>query len=508
MPTEMKTKQNEAAKSDESDLDADTLNMLSAAIESKKSKREQKLKKQKATAVIITASAVIFSGVAVYLGGWATSMGAFLPNTYINDVDVSKLSLTSASAAIQGNSLETSLNIRVRGGDTIQIPLGDFDYTKDIYSAVKKLYDNIEYSKWIGANFKNTNYYIDTEAKYDNEKLKKVLRKTVWGTQDTQDARFVHGADGFYIQPEVYGDVVDLNKLVEYVTAEVAEGRLDIDLTQSGCYSDPKVFSSDLEGRLDELNASFNFVVTLDFDYTQEILSGADVFEWAKDDGTIDRDRVADYVASLAGKYDTFMTPRKFTTHAGKDITIDQGRYSTGQYGWWIDQEKTVDKLLECFAAHDTVTIDPVYVQLESGYTYAGYESGRSAESDIGSTYVEVDLTNQHLWYYQNGEVKFETGQIVSGKATDSSRKTPPGVYSVYSKSTNYTMRTSEYSAKCAYFMRLSFEGIGFHDLSRSVYGGNTYINNGSHGCINMKYAEVAQLYELVERGTPVVMYY
>ena len=64
------------------------------------------------------------------------------------------------------------------------------------------------------------------------------------------------------------------------------------------------------------------------------------------------------------------------------------------------------------------------------------------------------------------------------------------------------------YRAPCSYFMRLSFEGIGLHDLSRAAYGGNTYINNGSHGCINMKYAEVKELYNMVERGTPAILYY
>ena len=114
------------------------------------------------------------------------------------------------------------------------------------------------------------------------------------------------------------------------------------------------------------------------------------------------------------------------------------------------------------------------------------------------------------MWYYENGELKFETDQIVSGKATDPARKTPEGIYSVYTKSENYMMVAADgsYRTRCNYFMRCSFEGIGFHDLSRSSYGGDIYINNGSHGCINMKYSEVQTLYNMVARGTPVIMYY
>ncbi|MDE5590106.1 MAG: L,D-transpeptidase, partial [Acetatifactor sp.] len=31
---------------------------------------------------------------------------------------------------------------------------------------------------------------------------------------------------------------------------------------------------------------------------------------------------------------------------------------------------------------------------------------------------------------------------------------------------------------------------------------------NGSHGCINTPYDAMARIYEMVEVGTPVVMYY
>ena len=202
------------------------------------------------------------------------------------------------------------------------------------------------------------------------------------------------------------------------------------------------------------------------------------------------------------------MTARKFQTTNRGVITRSQGRYSTGQYGWWTDREKTLNRLIDLIEKGESAVIEPDYVTLDTGYKYRGFT--RSAEGDIGNTYVEVDLTAQHIWYYRDGVLEFETGQIVSGKATDPKRKTPEGVYSVYTKSTNYTLKAADgsYSAFCSYFMRMSFEGIGFHDLSRSAYGGDIYIRNGSHGCINMKYDEVKKLYELVERGTPVIMYY
>ena len=50
---------------------------------------------------------------------------------------------------------------------------------------------------------------------------------------------------------------------------------------------------------------------------------------------------------------------------------------------------------------------------------------------------------------------------------------------------------------------------IGIHDAPwRSEYGGEIYKTNGSHGCINTPYEEMEKIYDHVEIGTPVVMFY
>jgi hypothetical protein len=53
--------------------------------------------------------------------------------------------------------------------------------------------------------------------------------------------------------------------------------------------------------------------------------------------------------------------------------------------------------------------------------------------NDLGDTYIEVDLTEQYMWYYQNGNIIFQS-DIVSGLPSDPDRKTPPGIFTLYSK--------------------------------------------------------------------------
>ena len=50
---------------------------------------------------------------------------------------------------------------------------------------------------------------------------------------------------------------------------------------------------------------------------------------------------------------------------------------------------------------------------------------------------------------------------------------------------------------------------VGIHDADwRRDFGGEIYLTNGSHGCINTPPDVMSELYELVEKGTPVVMFY
>jgi len=507
-----KAQDNEVSEDDYS-FDSETMSLISSAIAQKKEKAEEERKEQrrkKLRIIAISSGAVIIVLLAIYIGGWAATMGGFLPNTYINGIYVGKMSIDEACTALEDECSSVNITVTGRNGFEQVITAQEFDYSYDVRREVQELFRNVNHAAWIASYFSDTFYETEAVPTYSEDKLKSLLKTVSWGSVETEDAQLIHGDSGYYISDEVYGDKADSDKAVEYVLSQVKQGNFDIDLEAGECYSEPQVVAADLTERLELLNTQFNYVITIDFDYTKEVLSGSRVYEWMTDGGELDKSQVEDYVSYLADKYDTFMTVRKFNTTNRGTITINQGRYSTGQYGWWMDQEKTVNKLLECIEEGKSTDIEPEYVVLDTGYTYKGFESARFADGDIGNTYIEVDLSAQHMWYYEDGEIKFETDQIVSGKASDPKRKTPEGIYSVYTKETGYTMVAADgsYTSYCSYFMRISFEGIGFHDLSRSAYGGNIYLTNGSHGCINMKYDEVKQLYEMVERGTPVILYY
>lgn len=123
----------------------------------------------------------------------------------------------------------------------------------------------------------------------------------------------------------------------------------------------------------------------------------------------------------------------------------------------------------------------------------------------VGSTYVEVSIDKQHMWFYKGGKLMVET-DVVTGNA-DGSHNTPKGYFSMFQRARNTTLSGPGYSSFVEYWMAFS-GGCGIHDASwRSSFGGSIYKGNGSHGCVNTPVSKVKIIYNNTDYGTPVIVY-
>ena len=53
------------------------------------------------------------------------------------------------------------------------------------------------------------------------------------------------------------------------------------------------------------------------------------------------------------------------------------------------------------------------------------------------------------------------------------------------------------------------YEGQGLHDATwRYYFGGNIYRGNGSHGCVNLPLWAARDIYEAVDTGTAIIIFY
>ena len=118
---------------------------------------------------------------------------------------------------------------------------------------------------------------------------------------------------------------------------------------------------------------------------------------------------------------------------------------------------------------------------------------------------MEIDLTNQHMWVYKDGELVEET-DLVSGNVSKG-YNTPVGVYGITYKQRDATLNGATYSSHVDYWM--PFNGnVGMHDASwRSSFGEEIYLRNGSHGCVNLPPKKAEVIYGYVEKGEPVIVY-
>lgn len=116
--------------------------------------------------------------------------------------------------------------------------------------------------------------------------------------------------------------------------------------------------------------------------------------------------------------------------------------------------------------------------------------------------YIEISISNQTLNYYENGKVVIST-PVVTGYGGD----TPYGSYSVLYKTTHAHLvgANNEYDTYVNYWMAFIGNSHGMHDATwRNYFGGDIYTYNPTHGCVNIPYSAMEQLYYSVEEGTPV----
>lgn len=320
----------------------------------------------------------------------------------------------------------------------------------------------------------------------------------------TTDAHISAYQEGqpFVIVPEVQGNDVDVEAVTSVLRGAVTIGLTEIDLAEWGCYRTVGVTTAD--AGLQTLCASMNQVDDMTITYTfgagTEVLTGEVISSWitGSEGGavTVDQTKAAAYITSLAAKYDTAGTARNFLTTGGTEVPL------TGPYGFTMNQEAETAALIAMIQTGQTQTREPQYAKSAADRT----------GPDWGNTYVEIDLTGQHVYMYKDG-VQVWDAPCVTGNVSKN-YTTPTGIYSLTYKQTDRILRgakqadgTYEYESHVNYWMPFN-GGIGLHDADwRSKFGGTIYQYGGSHGCINLPPAKAKILYDLVYTGIPVICY-
>lgn len=420
-------------------------------------------------------------------------------NTTINGIDVSLKTYEEVQEILKNSINEYKLKIVQRDEKTEEILAQDielkFNENNSILS-IKKIQASL---KWGISLFKKQYYNINDLVGYDNNKLLKKIQELDCLNKDIVDPRnvdFKYSNGSYDLIEEVYGNKIDNDKLYETIKVSILNGETSVNLNDRSCYENPKyTLKSDktIETKA-ILDKYVSTKITYLFERENEVLDGNRIKEWLSVDDDldvkIDENSVKDYVLELSSKYNTVGITRNFKTSTGKVVEV-----KGGYYGWKINSIGETKLLIENIKLGAVLEKEPVYTQK------ALYRD----KDDIGNTYVEVNITNQHLWFYKNGKL-ITQGDIVTG---DSSKgySTKLGTYALNYKQKEATLRGPNYEAKVTYWM--PFNGnIGIHDASwRYSFGGEIYKGNGTHGCVNSPSYLAKTIFENIEEGTPIICY-
>ncbi len=126
-------------------------------------------------------------------------------------------------------------------------------------------------------------------------------------------------------------------------------------------------------------------------------------------------------------------------------------------------------------------------------------------EMPFKGSYIEVDLTNQTLYLYKDTQCILET-PIVTGCISRYMR-TPNGVYKVLVRRMHVILKGEDYETYVKYWMQF-YGGYGLHDAYwRYKFGGNEYLYNGSHGCVNIPPDNAEFVFNNISVGYPVILH-
>jgi len=451
-------------------------------------------RKVKKNLFIITVSAL-----ALYLFISLYFLNHFHFNTEINGVNVSLKAHKKLPGVVDEYIKNYQLQIIERNGETEIITGQDIKMRYNMANSLSQIKRLQNPFMWVSSLFKTSRYYINYFFDYDIVLLENKIEKLKCLNRDITEPRnvnFEYNKGSYKVIQEIYGNKINKNNLIKAINIYISEGKQVLDLDFMNCYENPE-YTIRSEKTMDTKKLLDKYVstrITYKFGDSTELVDGAVIHKWLSVDKNLDviinNKGVASFINILSHKYDTVGISRTFAASTGRIIEV-----RGGLYGWKIDQKTETLALINHIKHGDIIEKEPAYLQ-----------KALSREgNEIGNTYIEINISKQHLWFYKEGKL-ITHGPVVTGNP-NRGYATVLGVYMINYKQKDATLSGPGYEANVSYWMPF-YGNIGLHDAPwRYRFGGNIYLTNGSHGCVNAPLYLAKAVFENVEEGTPVVVY-
>ena len=453
---------------------------------------------------------ILVSLMGTYIGLAVYYHNAFAYGTWINDVYCTGRSIEEVNNDLVSNFKYAGITVYDKDGNSYEITTEQIDYQYDFVKALEIYRKQQNPWMWIDSLAHGDSTELSPVVSYDKQALSELLDRMPFLSgentlpDEERTVSIVRTSQGYELLNN-RTDVLLVGEARNAITDAIEQSETEIYLADEGCYHDLPI-TEQMQDTLklwEQIKAFQQCNIVYKLGNEQVTVDASIVCDWLEtaedgsfmtdDDGNlqIKENAIEDFIESLADEYDTVGISRQFRATRGELITVEGGIY-----GNKIDRDAEVEYLTDAVLNKKQEVHEPAYTQ----------KAWAQGKNDIGTTYIEVDMGEQMMYYYVNGVQKIAT-PIVTG---NTSRKmgTPSGVNYVYLKQTDRILRGEGYASHVDFWMPVK-GNIGIHDASwRSKYGGTIYQTNGSHGCINTPRDVMVQLYESADLGTPVVMFY
>ncbi|MGB4588125.1 MAG: L,D-transpeptidase family protein [Clostridiaceae bacterium] len=425
----------------------------------------------------------------------------FYKGTVINEIDLSYETVEEAAAELSSNIATYTLDIEERGDKKEQITAADIGLRLISDDIILKLKEEQNAQFWLSSMIKPNETKLEIDITFDerllNDKMSALLCLQSDNVIEPKSTYLEYRDDnGYSIIAEEPGNKIKEDQFYAALVEAILNGKSTINLESIDVYEKPLYVST--SQKVTDAQALLNKYVmssiTYEYNGGSKVVDGSLITQWLTIDEnfdiTLDSEKVTGFVAELANHYNTRGAKRNFVTSLGTTATV-----KGGDYGFRVNQAAEVDLLISKIQEGQIETRKPEFTQ----------KALSSGNNDIGNTYLEINLTAQHAWFYKNGKL-ISDGDIVTGDVLTGTT-TPSGIYSLKYKKKDAVLKGVDYSSDVSFWMPFNGD-VGFHDAPwRTNFGKDIYLKNGSHGCVNAPYAFAQAVFANINPGTPVVCY-
>lgn len=490
---------------------------------------------------------IFISLAAVYLLLGEYYSTGFSCSTWINGVYCTGKSVQEVNSELVSKQIYPGITIYGPDDTSIFISASAINHRFDYTEALERALREQNSYAWGFNVFKNLTANYEPKVTYNSAELRKlVLKWELFSYEEDLRVDIVKGENGYYLYNGLT-NIPNRENIVKAVYSAVNNLQVSLDITEDpDNFTNMPLSSKDQETirifeQIDDLqNCKLSYEiagisipvsasVVSSFILTEDMLNSALLEERGKKndyeggfiaggkeidltDGysvfkgfvldkngrvILSESRMHDYFAALANEYDTKWLMEEYRNGLTDKIAISSNKKGNGAI---FDMTAACENIKKAYLDGTYNQENVLSVALNKDVTI--YD----ALNKLGKTYIEVNMKDQMLYYYVEGQLNMDM-PIVTGNV-NRSRGTPTGIFNIYNKRYHTYLRGVDYVSYVNYWLGVN-KGVGIHDANwRDEFGEDIYKNNGSHGCINCPEEKVSKLWEIVDVGTPVVLYY